>query len=347
VDPRREVGYTLFYVGINVGALLASVLCGVIGETYGWHYGFGLAAIGMIAGNILFWFCSKVLQGKGELVREKPSRNELMLGYLFLFLAAPLCAIMIAWEDFFLQVLPILSIGCLIAMGRKMWLSESFSKEKLIYLGMYLAALALFFAAEDQTASLFLVFSERHATGTIAGFPMPVTTLLSLNPFIIIVGGFLMSRIKMTGKNTVLWFVMIGLSLASAVFASIAAACYFPNHDGLVPLVIIAIGTAVISLGEVFLAPAIFSYCSEIAPKAWQGVTMGLIPLGFSLGNTISGFLSKSIDVQDNPALDALDVYGTGFSRFALMLGVMALIILLGQSLVYKIYNSKQKEFVS
>jgi POT family proton-dependent oligopeptide transporter len=339
-DPRREAGFTWFYVGINVGALLATLLCGLIGETYGWHYGFGLAAIGMIVGNILFQCCANVLEGKGELVGVPPTTKVLTIGYILLGLAWPLCAIMIAWEDLFLQIMPIFSLVCILAIGRKMWLSTYFPKEKLIYLGLYLMALTLFFAAEDQTASLFLVFSDRLATGSIAGFQMPTTTLLSLNPFVIIIGGTLLSKLKIAGKNS----VVIGLSLAGAVFAMMASACFFPNQEGNVPSFLVAVSIIVLSIGEVFLAPAIFSFCSEIAPKEWQGVTMGLIPLGFSLGNSVSGFLSKSMDVGDLPAMEALEIYGFGFSRISLMLGLMAMIILCGQPIVYKYFN---KEVVS
>ena len=65
-DPRREAGYTLYYTGICAGAFLASVLCGVVGEIYGWHAGFGLAAIGMLAGTIALFFGRRVLEGKGH-----------------------------------------------------------------------------------------------------------------------------------------------------------------------------------------------------------------------------------------------------------------------------------------
>ena len=64
-DERREEGYTLFYMSINIGALLASLVCGAVGEYYGWHYGFGLAAVGMIIGNIALMGFGSVLKIKG------------------------------------------------------------------------------------------------------------------------------------------------------------------------------------------------------------------------------------------------------------------------------------------
>src|SRR5690606_19186040 len=65
-DPRRDSGFTLFYAGINVGALFASLICGFLGETYGWKYGFGAAGIGMVAGLIMFLWGQKYLFGHAE-----------------------------------------------------------------------------------------------------------------------------------------------------------------------------------------------------------------------------------------------------------------------------------------
>ena len=232
-DARREQGFTLFYMGINVGALLASLLCGIIGETYGWHYGFGLAAVGMVAGNILFLCSRNLLEDKGEFVGENPLPREKILGTLLTIAALPICAMMIAWENIFMQILPCLYMVSFLYIGRKMALSGSFTIEKLVKIGMSLAALALFFAAEDQTASALLVFSGRYATETLAGVSIHASTLLSINPFVIIAGGMIMSWLKWNNER----LVVVGLLLAAAVFAALTAACCLPNAEGLVPLV--------------------------------------------------------------------------------------------------------------
>jgi POT family proton-dependent oligopeptide transporter len=70
-DIRRDQGFTIFYIGINVGAFLASVIVGYVGETFGWHYGFGLAGIGMALGQTVFVLGQKYLQGVGD----PPSKN--------------------------------------------------------------------------------------------------------------------------------------------------------------------------------------------------------------------------------------------------------------------------------
>lgn len=331
-DPRREAGFTLFYVGINVGALLATLMCGIIGEVYGWHYGFGLAAIGMILGNGVFHFSTRIFEGKGEAVQTVAAKKKFFFGYLLLLMAIPLAAFMINGENVVMPFIPFFSLLGVLYLGRKMVLSGKFSNEKLVLLGIYLGALALFFAAEDQTATLLLVFSERHATGAIAGIPIPTTVLLSLNPFVIIGGGFLMSKFKMTSYKKDSWFVSMGLMIAALVFAVLAATCHFSIQEGKIPMLLIVLGIMGISLGEVILAPAIFSYCSEISPPAWLGTTMGLIPLGFSLGNVISGFLSQSIEISGNP----LESYSWAFGKVSLVLLGMTSLVFLGSFMINK-----------
>jgi POT family proton-dependent oligopeptide transporter len=328
-DERRERGFTLFYISINIGALLASLLCGIIAEMYGWHYGFGLAALGMIGGNVLFLCSQGVLQGKGSLI-SSPSFTQKAISYMWLFAAIPAVGFMIAEENSFLPLMPWLCLLCIFSLGRKMFLSGSFKKEHLINFGLYLIALAVFFAAEDQTASALLVFSERFATETIAGWEIPPITLLSLNPFIIVLGGAMIGR---WNSGSPLKLIMAGLVLASAMFGMLSIACYFIDPHGLIPLSLVAATIIVVSIGEVLLAPAIFSYVSETSPKEWAGAAMGLIPLGFSLGNTLSGFLSKSMAL-DQELIPSRSIYGEGFLHLAMLLLFVALLIIIVQPIM-------------
>ena len=65
-DPRRDPGFTLYYYGVNLGAFWAAVLCGYLGQTYGWSWGFGLAGVGMLAGYVTFMLGKPLLEGHGE-----------------------------------------------------------------------------------------------------------------------------------------------------------------------------------------------------------------------------------------------------------------------------------------
>ncbi|MCB0402545.1 MAG: peptide MFS transporter [Flavobacteriales bacterium] len=75
-DVRRDKGFTIFYIGINVGAFLASLVVGGVGEIYGWHYGFGLAGIGMVLGQLVFMLGQKHLKGVGESLKDRKAGGE-------------------------------------------------------------------------------------------------------------------------------------------------------------------------------------------------------------------------------------------------------------------------------
>lgn len=312
-DPSREAGFTFFYVGINVGALLASVVCVFVSEQYGWHYGFFLAALGMVLGNLLFLCSARLLAGKGERTYKGQS-----FWWLYVVLFVPLAAALIAWEHVTLKLLPFVAIGYGLYIGRKMVQSKRFLHDKLMLFGLYLVALAILFAAEDQTASALLVFSQRHATDSIWGIPIPVATLLSINPFVIITGGLLLAKYRVC--SNISRSVRFALMLTTSVFLLLAVACHYPNSQGLVPLEVVALAMVVISLGELILTPALFSYCIELAPKEWLGATMGLLPVGFSLGNLLSGLLSKAIVVENSPR--ALASYEQNFALVAVAVGI-------------------------
>lgn len=321
-DPRRERGYTWFYMGINVGALLASILCGVLGETWGWHYGFGLAALGMILGNVLLFAFQGVLEGQGG-PSKLLSWREKSQAIFFIALAIPFCALLIGQDALSIQILPPLSLLCLVYFGYQMFLSGLFSAQKLATLALYLGALALFFAAEEQTGSALLVFSERYSTGTFLGMSIPNTALLCLNPLTIVFGGALAARLlKHAGKQAASWLVVLGLTLAAAAFILFAWACQF-NESG-VPLEIVIAGILVISMAELLIAPAVYAFCSQIAPREWLGVCMGLIPLAYSLASLLSGLLSQSMSAAETSNENALMLYSQGFGSIAAGLVLMA-----------------------
>ena len=109
-DIRRDKGFTIFYIGINVGAFLSSLIVGYVGEVHGWHYGFGLAGIGMLAGVIVFWdgikkgvFKEEGLQPAEYIEKKYFNFNIVQLVYVFAFLIVPVFAylIILVSKDFF------------------------------------------------------------------------------------------------------------------------------------------------------------------------------------------------------------------------------------------------------
>lgn len=329
-DPRREKGYTLFYAGLNLGALLASLLCGWIGETYGWHYGFGLATIGMLIGNSILSYFKETLQEKEPV---PPTLKGTLLSYGAIAVAMGVTLLCIHLERYVAFALPFLCLGAMGWMGRKMIQSKAFSLQQLSVLGLTLLALAIFYSAEEQIGSSLVVLSERFALREFMGSEIPNAFLLALNPLTIVVGGFLLSRFS-TGSDVrgMVLRMGCGILMACLAFCGFVALCAFSG--GALPMGGLMGGVAFLSIAEVLIGPAIYAYCSAIAPANWRGMTMGLIPLGFSLAEIVGGVWSKMMAFDPTEGALSLSLYQSGFGVIALGLFVVGCVVLFSRLLL-------------
>lgn len=333
-DTRREEGYTLFYMSINIGALLASIVCGAVAEIYGWHYGFGLAAIGMIAGNIAFISCKGILKDKG-LVPERTYKSTQWMLPLALIAAVLAIAIGISHGETLLPILPLLSMGCIGYISWKLVTARSIPRIKLVMLVVFLTALAIFYAAEEQIGSSLMVLSERFASRTLFGIEMPASFLLGVNPATIILLGPFINRLCRYGfkqQNGDSWRLITAFGLAAGAFAFIGYSCAFPDAAGQVMLLPLVMSVIVISGAELLVGPAVYSFCSELAPEKQQGTVMGLVSIGFSLASFGGGSLSTLMAPEGEVA--TLPVYSMGYILIAGLLGVTGLAIAIATPLL-------------
>lgn len=330
-DARREEGFTLFYVGINLGALLASLLCGAIGEAYGWHYGFSLAAFGMIMGNVALYFFRNILEDRGQPKRHVQKRKKLMLA-IALIVCPFLFGMGMAQAELLLVALPWLSIVCVGYVVNRLRMSATVSRRALMTLCFSLVAAAIFFAAEEQIGSSLMLFSERLTTSSIAGLAIPATVLLSVNPLtILLIGPFLNRLSKRFTKEessdaTSPKKMGFALALSGIAFAGLALMCL--SGYGLVPMSGVMLSVFVISFAELFVGPAVYNCCSEIAPEGEEGAVMGLVPLGFSLASFLGGHLSQLMAIPEEGMSQALTIYGEGFAVIAILLVVTSVLML-------------------
>lgn len=322
-DARRESGFTLFYAGINLGALLASLLCGYIGETFGWHYGFGLAFIGMLMGNI-------TIQVFGSHLAEKKAvKSKGQVAFLLLsFAAVLLVSQALVHEEIFLPCLPWICVSAISFVAYNLLKYDSSGWQKLAKLGLYLLGLALFFAAEEQMGSSITLFSDRHTTKSVFNIPIPPSILLSINPLVIILFGTLMSGFMAKfSSNRFPFRIVVPFTLATCAFAGLAVACLFATNP--LPIVLVMAMLVLISLAELLIGPSVYSLCSEIASKKNQGMVMGLVPIGFSLASAIGGYLSKWMAVEEENMMHSLRIYQEGFTAIAILLAISAVVITL------------------
>jgi len=200
-DPRLDSGFTLFYAGINVGALFSALICGYLGERYGWSYGFGAAGIGMLAGLAVFLTGQKYLQGHAEPPNPEALRRRLL---------GPLT---VEWAIYLCAALALPALWALMQLGNAvLWLQVATMAAWLGWLAWYVTARCnkvqrqhmlacvffvavclLFFTLYEQTYGSWVLFNDRMLTKDLfpalvirEGHPMPWSTLpLVLSPFLV------------------------------------------------------------------------------------------------------------------------------------------------------------------
>ena len=336
-DPRRDSGFTLFYVGINIGGFIASLACGYVGETFGWHYGFSLAAFGMLLGNVTLYKFRYLLEGKG-MPPQNVSFSTVSLGKVLIFLAIPLMTWMVFYHDIFIHVLPLFLLAAVTYAIKQARGCSLIEQKKMGVLGIFILLLALFFAFEEQLGSTLILFSQRHVDRNLLGFVIPASSLITINPLTIMILGPFISRIlqhyqqKKNRPFKTISKISFSFFLLGLAFLAIYLGCFNSNNDQIVKLPYIALGFMMIASAELFVGPVLYAACTALAPQRLLGIMMGMVMLGYSLANLLSGILSKlmAITKEENGeiALEAsLLVYSNGFYHITLVCMIIALLV--------------------
>lgn len=312
-DLRRESGYTLYYTGLNIGSFLAILLCGYVGETYGWHAGFSLAAFGMLAGCLALFFYQQILSDKGAPQKsEKAYWNLLRWGALAL---APFVAggalYQYAWTILIAPWLAALGFGYIFfQMGR--WSAKE--KRNGLWLVFYVFCLVIFYSLEEQLGSSLLLFSDRYVDRETWLGTVPASSLIIMNPLMILFAGPLLSRLWSHFRLDNLCMIGVSFLLMGIAFSLLSLGSSGASTGRDVSLMICLSSFLCIGLAELFIAPVIFAYASEVAPVQSQGVVMGMVATGYATANLLSGWISKAVTTfipEDSTAATYGDVFGS------------------------------------
>lgn len=321
-DPRRNAGYTLLYTGINIGGFIAAILCGIVGEVYGWHAGFGLAALGMLSGLIVLYFGRNILTNYGSIA--KPIRCANTAGVGILVVAAIASAYGLANYQHVTYIVPVVAFGVLYYMYTQIKNASPQEMQGYKRLGLYLVFLVLYYGCEEQLGSSLVLFGERHVDRNTLFGVIPAASLVTCNPLTILLMGPLVA--KLVQKIYVPDFVKIGIGfgLLALAFGTLYMGCVV--SDQMVPLAFTIVSIVCISLGELLIGPTVFVTASVVAPRAMSGLIMGAVSIGYSLANLFSGALSQMMTVSEQDT--SIQVYSNGFLLIALgALAVCALLL--------------------
>ncbi|AXG78203.1 peptide MFS transporter [Streptomyces paludis] len=324
-DPRRDGGFTVFYMGINIGAFFAPLVIGTVGETYSWHLGFALAAVGMGIGLVTFLVGTRHLNPASSLVPTPLSREEraswLRKGMTWLLIASVFYATVVLSGHFTLNwaMVPLTLAGVVIPAGvllrikRDKDLTAAEQTRMSGYIWFFVAA-AVFWMIYDQGGSTLQAFGTTKSAGTLFGLSFPTSWYQSLNPVFIMALAPVMAWFW-------LWLNRRGQEPTTVVkFAAGLVLIGVSFFFFLVPLVMAGDGTLVSpmwlvgiyliqTVGELCVSPVGLSVTTKMAPAKYASQMMGVWFLAVTAGDSVTGLLSiAQVDLSRSGvvALEAL-----------------------------------------
>jgi proton-dependent oligopeptide transporter, POT family len=337
-DPERSRGFTLFYVGVNLGSFLSSILCGYLAHLYGWEYGFGLAGIGMAIGLCVFIKFQHILGDAG--LANKSVAGKKILGFNFFpiilissILLAVLVSKMLMASEYFANLLAYSGVIMLMLFFYIIAKSDKTEQRGLVVLSILIAFLMCFFALEMQLGSLINLFSQRNIDNEILGVTVPASLSQAINPMSIIILGSIFGRYMKFSKKYVTRKFLLGIFTMVLCFLVLYIGCLDANSDGKVSYVYLILSISLMGLGELCVAPLVQEQATLLAPKNLRGMVMGIVLLSLAFSNLAGIIISKFMSIPSvNGEIDSLvslEIYKAGFLKICLFNVALTIIFLL------------------
>ena len=321
-DIRRDSGFSLFYMGINLGAFLSPLVCGYLGQRINWHVGFASAGVGMVIGLIQYVLGAKYL-GTAGLYPERPKtpaegerlkRNTALWGGLA---AAALMAFGVSavtgllpvtanqiadGAGYLLLVICVGFFGWLFFAGE--WTSEE--RKRLYVISVFFLAAALFWSLFEQAGSTLNLFADRDTATTILGWHYPSSWFQSMNSLFVWVFApvfaWLWLRMGRRQPSTTTKFAL-GEIMVGAGFAVLVVAARLAQNGVQVSPMWLTVVYLLHTFGELLVSPVGLSAMTKLAPVRIGGLMMGVWFLASSVGNFMAGRLAGFYESMPLPRL--------------------------------------------
>lgn len=293
-DDRRDKGFTIFYIGINIGALLSALIVGYVGEKIGWHYGFGLAGIGMLVGLLVYIFGQKHLIGVGEFTGSKDSPD---------------------YED-----------------AKRPLTKVEKDRMKVMFLSFLL--IIVFWGSFEQAGGLMNLYADQKTDRLLdlgwlgmGMFEVPASWFQSVNAFFIItlgtaVAGFWYRRNHKGKEASSLFKMAIGVMIMGWGFLFMSAASLQFQSQGASAMYWLILAYLFHTVGELCASPVALSFITKLAPVKYASFMMGAYFAASGLGNKVAGLLGEA-----SASAGELQIF-TGIAVFCTLTGVVVLVML-------------------
>ena len=345
-DIRRDKGFTIFYIGINLGAFLSSLIVGYVGENIGWHYGFGLAGIAMALGLIVYLWGQKYLVNVGNLLSKAERDEGASLTGLFsdlfqspiqLVVTAVLMIVSLyvlvfeSWAYGLLFIFLTLVTAMMLMVYKD--LTTQVMKDRYVVMLLSFILVIVFWGAFEQAGGLMNIYAldktNRALPFTLPGIgnEVPASWFQSLNALFIIAFGVLVANFwakrKLKSKEASSIFKMaIGVIIMGLGFVFMAVASVQFEANGSSAMYWLVLAYLFHTIGELSSSPVALSFITKLAPIKYASLMMGVYFAATGLGNKVAGILGEFASEAGDLAIFS------GITIFTVTFAVIVLIML-------------------
>jgi len=285
-DIRRDKGFTIFYIGINLGAFLSSLIVGYVGEVHGWHYGFGLAGIGMLLGMLVYLYGQKHLTHVGNYIGASVNAKERE------------------------------------AAKRPL---NKIEKDRVIVLLVSFLLVVVFWGAFEQAGGLMNIYTMEKTNRMLGSFEIPASVFQSINAFFIIFFGtsvaLFWAKRKLKGQlSSGLFKMIVGLIIMGAGFFFMTGATAQFEATGSSAMYWLVFAYLLHTIGELCLSPVALSYITKLAPVKYASIMMGVYFAVTGFGSKLAGLLGEwSESLGEYTIFTGIAVFCVGFGLLMLV----------------------------
>lgn len=337
-DPRRDGGFTLFYMGINIGSLVPPIIAGTLISRYGWHCGFLLAAFGVAMGMVTFIAGKSRLRSLGGLPAMSPlhDRRQALKFYIRFYLGVGAClALLLFLFKFPLETDLLLAVGSFVVLLVVIYFllkEKSIERSKMIACLILILISVGFWAIYNQTFTSLMLYADRHMNKQFFGFTIDAQFTQFFNPFFIVLFSPILGRLwtKQTTLSIPTKFSLGVLFMALGFFFLGLGGVYFGQNGETASSWLV--GSYLLqTIGELLLSPIGLSMITTLSPKHLVGMMMGVWFLTQSAAFAIGGGLATLSSIPKNVSADAaLQIYDRAFfiyGGFSLALAVLSFVL--------------------
>jgi proton-dependent oligopeptide transporter, POT family len=326
-DTRRDAGFSLYYLGVNLGAFFGPILTGLLQSTLGFHYGFGLAAIGMAAGLVQYAIRRRKLPAQAKAVPNPLDRSRYpmvaIIAVIGLLVIAAAVLLGFVTADNLPTVVIFVTIAATIAYFVVILSSKLSSVDRsrvLAFIPLFIAS-AVFWSLYQQQFTVLTVYADERLNRSLFGWDMPVSWVQSINPiFIIILSGVAAGIWTKLGERQPSTPTKFALGTGIMGIAFLLFLPFVATGKNGTPLLALVGILLVFTIAELLLSPVGLSVATKLAPERFQTQMVALFFLSVALGTAATGQLSQYYDPTNEAP------YFTILGLVAVAVGVVLLV---------------------